>query len=135
MLGHSLTGAPDLLCHADGVPLTARVDGGSYRLRLPAGCARLTLLSRHWVPAETRADESDTRRLGVAVAGLRLEVRPVALNDARLTKGWAAPEPEWRWTTGEGVIEVAGVTEVSFELVLGGTYWLEPPIAAQAAAG
>lgn len=51
---------------------------------------------------------ADHRRLGVAVRTLRLDGRPIARDDARLGRGWHAPEPDWRWTDGAAEIALAG---------------------------
>jgi hypothetical protein len=98
-------------------------DGRRWRVRLPQGARDVRLLSRTWVPAQTRAGESDTRSLGVAVGRLWLDGREVALDSPGLAAGWHAPEPGWRWTDGDAALAVAGARDAAFELALTGTYW------------
>ena len=134
-LGHRLTEDPGLRLRADGRLVTPAVGGRTHHLRLPAGTRRVEVESRRWVPFETRAGETDTRRLGVAIADVRLDGRAVALDDAAFTAGWAAAEAAWRWTEGLGVIEVGGATRVSFDVALAGTYWEDEGIAGRVARG
>ena len=95
-----------------------------------AGTRSLRLVSRCWVPAEMRADDRDTRRLGVAVAGLRINGLAVALDSPALGKGWHAPEPSLRWTDGDATLAADGVRHLAFDLATGGTYWAPPAAAA-----
>jgi hypothetical protein len=129
-LGHRLTDDPGLLVMAGGRVLRAEVSGSWWRIRLPPGVESVRLVSRTWVPANTRADATDTRALGVAISGLRLDRATVRLDDARLSSGWHAAEQAdsggWRWTDGDAGLALAGVREVEFELVMTGTYWSDP---------
>jgi hypothetical protein len=107
----------------DGLAMPVDTDGRTRRVHLPPAARELRLVSSPWVPAETRADSDDTRRLGVAIANLRLDGLPIGLGDARLSGGWHAPEAEWRWTTGNAALSVNGARELAFDLAMTGTYW------------
>ena len=127
-LGHTLTDAAALTVLAGGQALTPQRDGGTQHYRLPPRVRRVRLLSRSWVPAELGAGDADApptdaRRLGVAVAGLRLDGTPLALDDARLGDGWHAPERFWRWTAGDAGVAVAGARVLAFDLAITGRYW------------
>ena len=62
-----------------------------FRLALPDGARRLRLASRQARPVESGLATDDRRRLGVAVAALRLDEVPVPLDDHRLLAGWHGP--------------------------------------------
>ena len=102
-LGHAITNEPALTFRdrRRSPVLPADIDGrapGAFAFRRPrAACAQ----SATWVPAHTRADESDTRTLGVAIGNLRFDGAAIPLDDARLSSGWHAAEPEWAWTDGD----------------------------------
>ena len=121
-LGHAITDAPALTIHAAGRRLPIHSDGARHRIRLPQGAGPIRLRSRRWTPAEMRPDETDARPLGVALANITGDGRPIALDDPRLSSGWHQPEPGWRWTTGNAGLALAGVTELGFDLALTGTY-------------
>jgi hypothetical protein len=122
-VGHAITDSPALRLSADGQALRPRREGGRWMVAVPARATALRLVSRRWVPAWTRAAEDDTRRLGVALAALRLDGRPVGLDDPRLSSGWHAVEDGWRWTDGDAGIVLAGARLASFTLALSGSYW------------
>ena len=118
---------------------------------LPAGTARLHLVSRHFRPALP-----DQRRLGVAVTWLMHEGRTIALDDPALAAGWHSREPcarqprenvddapyalgrdapcalgrdapGWRWSDGAGCLELSPLDHDSV-LEIGwhagwGSYW------------
>jgi hypothetical protein len=87
--------------------------GGRLVFTLPSGVAadEAVLVSRSHVPAHVRADSDDTRVLGVAVAAIWRDGRPVP--DSDLETGWYQPEPGHRWTDGRGVIPLLGARTVS----------------------
>jgi hypothetical protein len=122
-LGLALTGSPDLRVLADGRPLAATVDGPHWRLRLPPGTRAVRLVSRSWTPAHVHPDEEDMRCLGVALSGLYLDGRQIPLDDSRLSSGWHAAEPGWRWTDGDAGLALGAGGELAFTCALTGTYW------------
>jgi hypothetical protein len=122
-LGHALTQDAGLRVLADGRPVPAEVDGPQWRVRLPEATARVRLVSRVCIPAHTRPGDTDTRPLGVAIAGLALDGCAVGLDGPRLAAGWHAPEPHWRWTAGDATLAVDGARELAFAVVIAGTYW------------
>jgi hypothetical protein len=125
-LGHAMTEDADLCVLADGRRLAAQAAGPHWSVMVPAGTRALRLVSRRWVPAEMRAEDRDTRRLGVAVAGLRINGLAVALDSPALGTGWHAPEPSLRWTDGDAALAADGVRHLAFDLATGGTYWAPP---------
>ena len=96
----------DIRLVVGGVTLRPRDEGGDLVFDLPAGYERGTLVSRVHVPAHVRADSSDTRELGVAVAGMWLDGRRVSLR--ALNDGWLAPERGFRWSDGAGMVPLSG---------------------------
>jgi hypothetical protein len=122
-LGHRVSARAGLRVLAGEMELRAETDAGRWRVRLPRNAGRVRLASRSWVPAHMRVDTDDTRRLGVAIANLRLDGQAIRLDDARLSGGWQAPEAYWRWTDGEGWMAPAGGGELSFDVVMTGRYW------------
>ncbi len=124
-LGHTSTEAPEICVMADGEVLPLAVEGRGYRGRLPpATRAEIRIVSRAWVPAHVLPGNDDHRQLGVALAGIRLDGRPIEPEDARLSNGWHDPEPGWRWTDGDAGLAPAGARELAFDLAIGGTYWV-----------
>lgn len=124
-LGHVLTAHAGLSVLADGRMVPAETEGGRWRIRLPDATASVQLLSLVFTPRDTGG--ADTRALGVAVAGLSLDGRAVALDDPRLAAGWHAPEPHWRWTTGDALLTVGPARELAFDVAITGRYWLDQP--------
>jgi hypothetical protein len=124
-LGHTLAEAPALGILADGHCLRPLGTDRRVRCRLPPHTRAVRLRSRVFVPAEVTAAHPDTRRLGVAVAGLCLDGERLALDDRRLLAGWHAPEDGWRWTGGDALLAVAGARILSFDLAITGRYWQE----------
>ncbi len=122
-LGHALTPDPGLVVAAAGRAVPLQHDNGRYQYHVPSGTRTVRLLSRVWTPAHTRPDETDTRALGVAIGRLWLDGRQVGLDSPGLSTGWHAPEPEWRWTTGDAALELSGARSVMFELAMTGDYW------------
>jgi hypothetical protein len=122
-LGHCLTREPKLAVLADGRELPAIIEDNTRHVRIPATARRIGLVSRTWVPCETRPDEGDARALGVALTGICFDGCVIALDDPRLSSGWHAPEPDWRWTDGDAGLTLAGVRELAFTVALTGTYW------------
>jgi uncharacterized repeat protein (TIGR03803 family) len=123
VLGHATTDDPGLRVLAAGRAVAADTHDRQWRVRLPRATERVRLLSRAWVPAQMRAGAADTRRLGVAVARIRLDGRAVDLGSEALATGWHAPEPGWRWTDGDAALAPAGARELAFDIAITATYW------------
>jgi len=134
-LGHAATDDPALQVTSAGRHVRAIVNGNQWRMLLPRDSNQVRIMSRTWTPAHVRPDEDDTRILGVALANLRIDGRPLLLDEASLSGGWHAVEPEWRWTTGDARLAVDDVRELSFDVVLSGRYWTEPKSVAHRFAG
>lgn len=101
-----------------GLAVTRR-GAAEWTIRLPVGTpSDLAILSRHFVPAECDPQAEDQRMLGVDVAALGVDGKPIALDDARLAEGWyeiEGLEPgavRHRWTDGAAILPA--------ELVAGG---------------
>jgi len=124
-LGHVLTPDAGLRVLADGRVMPAETEGRRWRVRLPEATVSVRLRSLVGTPADTGG--TDTRALGVAVAGLSLDGRAVALDDPRLVAGWHRPEVHWRWTTGDALLLVGGARELAFDVAITGTYWQDQP--------
>ena len=121
-LGHTTTDDPDLHLIANGRRIDAHRTGDLWRFDVPAG--PITLASRTTIPADIRPADPDRRPLGIALAELRLDGRPLPLTDPRLNTGFHPIEPQgWRWTDGAGVLTLD--TPATLELRLGPplTYW------------
>jgi|GEM_PF-377939 len=109
-LGYDLS--PDAAAEVSGPggALAAEVSPGRIAVVVPPGVTRLTLGSRQAVPAELDAGLDDRRRLGLAVAGIRLDGRAVALDDGMCAGGFHAIEGEGaapiRWTDGAAVFNL-----------------------------
>jgi hypothetical protein len=134
ILGHGITDDPGLAVIVDGHVAHAEIDGRTWRVRLPPAARSVRLKSSTWIPAQTRANEQDTRSLGVAIGNLRLNGEKIGLDDPRLSSGWHAAEPadsedaaaNWRWTDGDAGLALAGVRELAFDVAITGSYWKAP---------
>jgi hypothetical protein len=128
MLGHTTSrdAAPRVVVGGQVVQPT--IDGRWHRFELPPGGGAIRLVSRHAMPAETRADSGDHRRLGIAVSRLVADGRPIALVDPRLGSGWHGTEDDgagvaWRWTDGDAGLALAGVRVLDVEIAMTERYW------------
>jgi hypothetical protein len=125
-LGHQLTDDPALTVFVDGVALFLRRDAaGAWCAKLPEGRHTVRLASRGFVPMalDRRCDD---RRLGVAVASLRLGGRALAPSG----EGWHAPEHGWCWTDGDATLPVTCRRPAWLRIRLvaaGARYWLPAP--------
>ena len=135
LLGHVLTEGSGLHAFVDGHPMAIDRSAPVWRIALPAGARRLRLVSATAIPAEVDPQASDHRNLGIGLCWLAVGSTPVPIDDARLVSGWHAPErsadgAEWRWTQGDAVIELDGLTEAAasleLELLPGLRYWTKP---------
>lgn len=77
---------------------------GQHRGEVPADAAVVRLVSTACIPRGER------RRLGAAVAAIRIDGADMALTDPRIRTGFHPIEgtggPAWRWTNGDGVIAI-----------------------------
>jgi collagen type I alpha len=122
-LGHDMTDDPNLRVFANGQSLVTVRDGDRWRVRLPSGTRTVRLVSLTWCPAHSRADEFDSRRLGVAISHMWLDGLEVSLESPGMSTGWHTPEQGWRWTGGDAKVMLSGVQELAFEVVMTGSYW------------
>jgi len=104
----------------------------TLRFTLPAGATAAELHSATGVPAETLADPSDRRVLGVSVAALVLVANgkrtAIALDDAA-HQGFYPMATDHRWTNGQARIALPAYTgEAVLEVTLNGqaTRWAQP---------
>ena len=133
----------------DGVRVEGEVRGLSARFVLPAGARDVWLVSDTSVPCEVGIN-NDGRRLGLSVAGLRVdngwcEPRRVALDDPLLCVGFHGVEGEAgvpsRWTAGWARLPAAlwagwdGPVAVRLDLADGALPRWVAPDAARAAPG
>jgi hypothetical protein len=122
-LGHGWTDDAGLRVLADGCAMHVAISGATHRVQLPPGVRGVRIVSRAAVPAHAFAEGSDHRRLGVAIAGIRLDGAAIGLDHARLGRGWHVAEAAWRWTDGDARLTPAGARELEFDVVLTGRYW------------
>jgi autotransporter passenger strand-loop-strand repeat protein len=132
-LGHRRTRDPDLHLVAGAQTIRPEISGRRRRFLLPTTVPVVRLASRAAIPAQATEDGKDTRRLGVAVSGVWLDGRQIALTDGRLSSGWYPVESagDWRWTDGNAGLALAGVRVLEIEVALTERYWLEPPTASR----
>ena len=120
VLGHTRISDPGLLLLQGHRLIEPECDGAWCRFAFPhdrsAPPHRVTLLSRHAIPAEVIGN-SEKRRLGVAVSRVDAGGREVALTHWALCAGWHEPEPGWRWTDGRAEVLVPpAAREIAFEI-------------------
>ncbi len=123
-LGHVVTGDPDLRLCVDGRMVRGRVAGAEHRFLVPPGARRVRLASRSEIPAAIHADAADQRRLGVAVAAIRVDGAAMSIDDPALGSGWHRPESDWRWTDGSAELPAAGAREIVVVVAIAERYWL-----------
>jgi hypothetical protein len=128
-IGHHLTDDPDLLVIVDGVPadLVSR-ESGEYLFLLPAGARAVRLCSRVHVPADTKPDGGDMRRLGVPLLRVLHDGDVLSLEGPQFGSGFLPAEAAWRWTTGEAdltLIPRAFETTLELHIAVGWSrYWI-----------
>jgi len=112
-LGFIATAAIDLTANVAGETIAPEMRGREMSFLLPAGAARVELISSVGVPAETSAEPGDRRVLGVAVTGLALVAggrrMVIPLEDPAHT-GFHAMEAGHRWTNGSASIALPAYT-------------------------
>ncbi len=115
---------PDVGLLADG----ERIEGEAGRFRLSSQARDVRLISTVFVPLHFESRLADRRRLGVAVAGLKVNGprgrRTVALDDPAFGDGFYEIEGggRFRWTNGEARLSAdlwrgGGLIELEFDLV------------------
>jgi hypothetical protein len=92
-------------------------------------------VSRCFVPAQMVPESVDHRRLGVAVAAVRLDGEMISLDGPRLADGWHEVEPGLRWTDGGAGLVLGGARELAVEIAMVGRYWVVREGAAVAGVG
>ena len=107
--GWADTEEPRLAVEFEGEPIPPRHHAGpALSVDLPEAVQAVVLASRATVPDELDRSATDTRRLGVAVAELRLDGTPIPLDSPLLGAGWYPPERDgsgvWRWTDGTAAL-------------------------------
>ena len=125
VLGHAMTGDADVRVMVGQQEIRPEIDGRSLRFRIPALAQAARLVSRAAIPAQVKDDSTDHRRLGIAVARIAIDGRPIALHDPRLGHGWHTPEAAWRWTDGDATLALTGVLDI--EIALTERYWAPRP--------
>lgn len=128
-----ITVDPDLRLQVDGAVIRPQAAAnGRYHFVVPSGATAVRLVSRHFLPGDTRPYADDWRRLGVAVSRLVLQTsagrHEIAADHPAFTRGWHASERSedglWRWTDGNAVLPLdcasGGVLQVHVHAT--GTY-------------
>ena len=132
-LGYRVTANPDVRLVIDGRPAVVTAHGQWLNIVIRSGAQTLSVDSRTTIPAESDEAASDTRVLGVAVAGLRFNGDAAGLGHPRFKLGWHAPEPNLRWTRGTATLDITGLDRVGLALVGALGYWDEGRLLAQSA--
>jgi hypothetical protein len=125
-LGWTITAEPELVLRVGEHVVQPARSGGRYRFTLPPEAGQACLLSRRVVPAQIRPGADDSRGLGVAVAHLALDGRPVGLGDPHLAAGWHGQEAGWRWTDGAAMLRLDGARLLEVSLLPLTRYWCPP---------
>ncbi len=134
-LGYGATDAPELTVSVADMALEPiGSNGGTYLYRLPPGTERLQVGSRSYVPVEANPATGDARRLGVALARVRLGGEEIPLSEEACIGGFHPLEGDggttWRWTNGSASIALpARAAEAALELTIHrgwGRYWTPP---------
>jgi hypothetical protein len=131
-LGHACTDDPGIELEAGGRTIRPEQAGEWLRFTLLAGARRACLRSRVMVPAHLYPGNTDHRRLGVALAALRMNG---VATGPQAGEGWHKPEEGWQWTDGAAMLDCAGARVLELKLARLGEYWMEQqPQASHAAA-
>jgi len=90
---------------ADGIPVRPDPDGGHD---IPAGTETVRLLSDASRPMDMIPGSTDTRPLGLCVAGITVNGCDQRLDDPALVEGFHGVETDggamWRWTNGAAIL-------------------------------
>jgi hypothetical protein len=130
--GYALTGEAEAHLVADGQKLQpVRLSETRLAFVLPADVKMIVLRSKNFVPAQTMAMSTDTRKLGLCVGRLQIDGEDLALDrDDAFGAGWHEAEcrdgnyPQ-RWTTGAAVLP-AGARFIIVDFSGPSLYWREP---------
>ncbi len=129
-LGYATTRDPDVRVIANRRILRPVVQSNIYRFHIPAAACGVRLLSRSTVPAQSRDDSTDARRLGVAVSRIVYAGGEIAIDDPRLSSGWHDAEGDgkagaWRWTDGNAGLALPGGHVLDIEIAMAERYWVD----------
>jgi hypothetical protein len=114
---------------------TAPVGADGLRLwfAVPVGAGEVVLTSRAARPIDLTPGALDTRRLGVAVAELRVDGEAVALTGETLGAGLhpleRAGANAWRWTDGAARLNLSGPCLVELTVSMAAQTWTRPAAA------
>ncbi len=117
---------------ADGVEIAPLHTAGERLWFAVPACDSLVLRSASAIPAEIEAAHGDSRRLGVAVAELKLDGAALDLAAPAFGAGFHGLETHgeqaWRWTDGAAVLDGALAQPAMVEIVLRGLIptWTRP---------
>ena len=93
---------------------------GTVALALPSGARRLRIQSHAALPMWSHAENHDTRRLGVRIEELVADGQTIAQDSAMFLTGFHRVEREgersWRWTDGDALLDVTGVSTLSIQI-------------------
>jgi len=130
--GYAVVSNPDAHVLADGRRIDPiQLSETRLAFALPAGAAEVTLMSKVFVPMQTRADSSDPRELGLCIGHLEVDGDEIALDlDEFCASGWQPAEREdgrfkYRWTRGITPLP-PGTRIVIVEIAGAGYYWRDP---------
>lgn len=134
-LGWVKSEQPDLRLAADGVEIMPQHRAGNrYWFAVPAA-AVLELRSGSGVLAQLVPGIGDGRRLGVAVAEIRVDGETIDLDDAAFGRGFYPAERHeahgWRWTDGNAELTraLAAPAMVEVTLAMVAPHWIRPAAA------
>lgn len=134
-LGWVKSEQPELRIVADGVEIVPlHCAGNRYWFAVPTA-ATLELRSGSGVLAQLVPGIGDGRRLGVAVAEIRVDGETIDLDDAAFGRGFYPAERHeahgWRWTDGNAALtrtlEASAMVEVTLAMVA--PHWVRPTAA------
>jgi hypothetical protein len=124
--GRLATTDPDLRIIAAGREIPPCRDGDRYCFELPEHAGTIRLVSRSIVPAALHMDNTDHRRLGVAISRMMLDGAIVPRGDARLLSGWHGADEAWQWTSGDAALAAGQARHLELELERLITYVASP---------
>lgn len=138
-LGCHIVADPDLRVRVDARILRPdRIKGKLHKFLLPARTREIHILSGAGVPAVLDCASEDCRQLGIRIAGIIVDGKPIPLESPLLAEGFGPIERKgaeaWRWTLGAGRLRLADVSTcpVVLELLVCDTMrsWIAPELQA-----